>query len=70
MNNRQLDCKNLANVTWDLHLIKLKSPKLYAHFVNYFNAMNYSEVDLGKLYVNVAIKFCFAIGRLHGKLDN
>ena len=51
-------------------MIKLKSPKLYAHFVNYFNAMGFSANDLGKLYTNVAVKFCFALGKLHGKLDD
>ena len=37
MNYGQLDCKNLATVMWDLHLIKLKSPKLYDYFIVYFN---------------------------------
>ena len=38
MNTRQLSCKNLANVTWDLYLLKMKSSKLFNFIVIYFCA--------------------------------
>ena len=38
MNTRQLNCSNIANITWDLHLLKLKSSKLYEFIVTYFCA--------------------------------
>ena len=38
MNTRQLNCKQLLNVTWELYNLKLKSSKLYEFIVTYFIA--------------------------------
>ena len=70
MNTRKLTLSDVARVTHELQLLKLKSTKLFDFIVAYFCAQNYTARDMQSLNRGVAVRFLYSLAASHGKLDN
>ena len=69
-NSRSYTLRDLANLTYDLYVIKLQSPKLYFIIVDYFVKQKYDEKDLIYLGARVAVNFLHSITYCNGQEKN
>jgi hypothetical protein len=69
-NTGSLTLRELANLTYDLHIIKLQAPKLYSIIVDYFLKQNFTEKDLNDLGLRVSVNFLHSLSYSFGSLDN
>lgn len=70
MNHKSLNCADLSNVAYDLHIVKLRSPKVFEFIVVYFEKKGFTALDLRDAGIQVAVRFLKSIAVNHGQLNN
>ena len=69
-NQGGLTLRELTNLTYDLKIINLKSPKLYEIIVDYFVKHSYDENQLMDLGQRNAVNFIHSLFYCHPTLSN
>ena len=63
--NKSITLRELANLTHDLYIIKLQSPKLYQFITDYFTRGGFDEKDLTLIGSRVAVNFIHSLTFQH-----
>lgn len=69
-NDGTVSLRELANLTYDLYIIKLHAPKLFDIIVHYFLKRAFTERDLIYLGNRVSVNFVHSLAFCHGTLNN
>ena len=65
MNERSLSCTELCNIAYDLNVVKIRSEKMYAYIVLYFEKMQFTAADL-KMNIQLTVRFLKSIAINYG----
>jgi hypothetical protein len=69
-NSGDITLREIANLTYDLHIINLKSPKIYAIIVDYFLKHGFTDVQIWDLGYRIGVNFVHSLMYNHSELTN